>query len=91
LPISTAWSEEPRAVWACAASSAAAAGLYCLRLTPRITFQPPALARVARPVRSAGVMVAMDQDGALWPVEVQNVSSTVLPPIRITDDPRVLR
>ena len=48
-------------------------------------------------VKAAGQMiflggqVAMDQDGGGAPVEVHQVSSTVLPPIRSTEEPRVLR
>ena len=86
-----ACSDEPSAATACAASSAARAGSYSLRLTPRITFQPLALASVFSAVRSAGVIVAVDHDGGVSPVEVQNVSSAVLPPIRMTEVPRVLR
>jgi hypothetical protein len=78
--------EEPSAACAYCASLAARAGSYSLRLTPRMTFQPLARASPASAVRSAGVIVAIDQDGAVSPVAVQNVSSTVLPPMRITDE-----
>ena len=86
LPISTAASEEPRSRCAYSASFAARAGSYSFRLTPRITFQPLALTNVDSAVRSEGVIVPIDQDGAVSPLEVQKVSSTVLPPMRSTEE-----
>src|SRR5882724_8745040 len=83
--------ELPSACAACDASSAARAASRCFMLTPRITFQPLAVASVPSAVRSAGVIVAVDQDGGVSPVEVQNVWSTRLPPMRTVDEPRVLR
>ena len=82
-------SELPSAVFACAASSAARAGSGCLRLTPRITFQPVAWASLASRARSVGVSVVTAQDGAFSPLAVQNVVSTKLPPKRITPGPSV--
>src|SRR2546430_9160165 len=84
-------SAAPRMLLACAASSAARAGSGCLRLTPRITFQPLAWASCFNRVRSAGVSVVTAQDGAFSPLAVQNVVSTKLPPKRITPGPSVFR
>src|SRR2546421_7245610 len=81
--------EEPRIAFACLASSAARAGSRCLRVTPRITFQPLLSARVFSRVRSFGSIVATAQDGRGSPDEVQNVVSTKLPPKRMTPVPRV--
>src|SRR6266545_1133844 len=82
-------SRVPRIRWAWAASSAARAGSGCLRLTPRITFQPLLSASVAKRWRSVGVSVATAQDGRGSPFDVQKVMSTKLAPKRITPGPRV--
>jgi hypothetical protein len=82
-------SADPRICLANLASSAARFGSGCLRLTPRITFQPLLSARVFNRLRSFGVSVVTAQDGAFSPLEVQNVVSTKLPPKRITPGPSV--